>query len=503
MPSGENLRGMPSPNAADRVATVLLVDQNPEAGFGLRASLGRQPQLRLLEAGSTAQAMDVLVTQVVDVIVACVQAIDSEGLPLLQQVRRQEHLSALPFLLVADDDRVASKVKALQHGANDYIARPYAMAEVTARVEAAVRRQLQSTNPARRDGCLSGDFQTIAFTDLVHLLQIGQRTGMLTLLTPRTTGQALFVDGQVYHATFGSMEGEEAFYRLVFETHGHFEFKPCGFDLRTVRNTVALTTTTLLMEAARRLDSWRRDHPDGGELPDPAQPRASSTAAAPGTVLDATVATAAAVSELQQLLEDGAPAELQIVCRDQLPAFTTAANVPQRCLLLLVADAATAIAAACHAAAPPGPALVEQALAYEQKVLALRWSGASGAQLDVLLLDQEFPAFVLNELRRQPTALVVAPRGGDWFALSMLAQNELGSMLEHLRPRQLLGLGEAALVEGLRFLQQRSNVDMPLHSLPTPLSPATLRAAMLEALQPTSPAVPLAPIVPAAVLTPA
>ena len=128
---------MESQNPGDRVATVLLVDQNPEVGFGLRASLANQPHLRLVEAGGREQAMDVLITQVVDVLVACVHTPEEDGLPLLQQVRQQEHLAALPFLLIADDDRVASKVLAFRHGATDYVARPFAMAEVVARVEAA------------------------------------------------------------------------------------------------------------------------------------------------------------------------------------------------------------------------------------------------------------------------------------------------------------------------------------------------------------------------------
>ncbi|HEX5052970.1 MAG TPA: DUF4388 domain-containing protein [Planctomycetota bacterium] len=465
----------------DRTATVLIIDQNPEVGFGLRASLGKQPHLRVVEASDQARAMDVLVTQVVDVIVVCVGTPNTDALQLLRQLRQQEHLAALPFLLVAEDDRVAAKVDAFQQGATDYIARPFAMAEVVARVEAAVRRQLANTSHSRRAGCLGGDFQTIAFTDLVHLLQIAQRTGILTLLTPHTTGQALFVGGQVYHATFGTLEGEEAFYRQVFETQGQFEFRPCEIDLATVRNTVALTTTTLLMEAARRLDSWRRDHP--GQNPDPMQPKAPA-AAAPGTVLQAVPGTASAAAELQQLIAGDPCASLLLLCRDQLPAFTSAAIEAGRCLVLLVADATTSIATACAAAAPLGPEFVDQALAYEQKVLVLRWRTASGACLDVMLLDQEFPGHVLNELRLQPNALVLAPRGGDWFALSLLAQNELGTMLEHLRPGLLLGLGDAEMSEGLRFLQQRCGMDIAVNCLPTPIKQwANLRDALREVLQ--------------------
>jgi hypothetical protein len=246
-----------------------------------------------------------------------------------------------------------------------------------------------------------------------------------------------------------------------------------------VRNTVALKTTTLLMESARRQDSWRRDHPDNGELPAPVQPAKPVVAA--GTVVPALVGTAAAATELRQQIEGQASAMLGLLNRDELPEFTT--TEADRCMVLLVADAAMTFATACSVATPLGPEFVERALACEQKVLALRWCAPSGACLDVMLLDQEFPGFVLNEMRSQPTAIVVAPRGGDWFALSLMAQNELAAMLEHLRPRRLIGLGDGEMEQGLSLLQQRGGVETELHCVPTPfMGWPNLRAALCDAL---------------------
>ncbi|HEX6810806.1 MAG TPA: DUF4388 domain-containing protein [Planctomycetota bacterium] len=474
---------MSNQSSTDGVATVLLVGQNAEVGFGLRTSLGKQPDLRIVEAGSLDEAIDALVSQVVDVIVACVRSIDADGLPLLQHVRERDNLASLPVLLVAEDDRVSSRIKAFKHGASDYIARPFTMAELLARVEAAVRLQVARGRQARGDGSLVGDFTATAFTDLVHLMQIGRRTGTLTLLTPRASGQVLFVRGHVYHATFGSMEGEEAFYRLVFETKGKFEFTPCEFEMATVRNTVALKTTTLLMEAARRCDAWRHDHPEGGELPDPMPSRQASNEA-PMQVEPAGPGTAEAGAELLDQLALEPCASLHLVSRDRLPAFTQAPSGAGRCLVLLVADARMAVAVACSAALPPGAEFVEQALANDQKVLAMCWRAPSGARLDVLLLDQEFPGYVLSDLRRQPDAVVVAPRDGSWFTLSMLAQNELATLLEHLRPSQLLGLGDKLMEEGVRHLQERSGVEFAARCLPMPLQHwAMLRASLQEVVQ--------------------
>lgn len=472
----------------DRLPTVLLVDEDPEARYGLHASLGKIGQIRVVEAGSGAQALDVLATRVVDVIVSGVRMADIDGLRLLEHVRGQEHLAPLPFLIVADDDRIATKLAAFERGATDYVAKPYAMAEVVARIEAALRRPRAVSLGRRREGTLAGDFSAIAFTDLIHLLQIGHRTGSLALLTPRSPGHLVLVDGKIYHATFGSMEGEEAFYRLMFETVGLFEFTPGEVDLRTVRNTIALSPTALLMEGARRLDSVRKEHPDEAQaaasLPDPSA--AGPVQGSPGMeVRPESRADEDRIAELLRVLDDeGRRGRLEILCRDRIAAWTAQAPAEGRCHVLLVSDLRWATEACLALSEPVGPADLQAALSMEQKVLALSWRAPSGATLDVLVLDQEYPGFVLDELRRRPSVLAVAPRGGDWFALSMLAQSELEAIAAHLRPAALLGIGNTALEEGLRYMQQRTGLEANVRCLEAPLeSGPGLRVVLIECLR--------------------
>ena len=61
-----------------------------------------------------------------------------DGLSVLHEVRRQK--LSIPVLLLTARDTVADKVTGLDHGADDYLTKPFAFEELLARVRALLRR---------------------------------------------------------------------------------------------------------------------------------------------------------------------------------------------------------------------------------------------------------------------------------------------------------------------------------------------------------------------------
>ena len=61
-----------------------------------------------------------------------------DGLSVLHEVRR--HKLSIPILLLTARDTVADKVAGLDHGADDYLTKPFAFEELLARVRALLRR---------------------------------------------------------------------------------------------------------------------------------------------------------------------------------------------------------------------------------------------------------------------------------------------------------------------------------------------------------------------------
>ena len=63
---------------------------------------------------------------------------DEDGLALLNRLRRQGN--ATPVLVLTARDGVADRVTGLREGADDYLAKPFAMEELVARLQALLRR---------------------------------------------------------------------------------------------------------------------------------------------------------------------------------------------------------------------------------------------------------------------------------------------------------------------------------------------------------------------------
>jgi two-component system, OmpR family, copper resistance phosphate regulon response regulator CusR len=95
------------------------------------------------------------------------------GLELLGRVRARADRT--PVLLLTARDHIEDRVSGLDQGADDYLIKPFALAELSARVRALIRRA-EAQEPAHREvGDLTLDVQR----------RMAQRGGVEILLTPR------------------------------------------------------------------------------------------------------------------------------------------------------------------------------------------------------------------------------------------------------------------------------------------------------------------------------
>ncbi|MCA9235620.1 MAG: response regulator transcription factor [Planctomycetales bacterium] len=116
-------------------------------------TLGRALQRGLDEAGMAcewsrngADGLDAAARQLSDVVVLDVLLPDMSGLEVLTQLRRQGVRT--PVLVLSALGSVEERVGGLQHGADDYMVKPFAFAELVARLHALSRRSLEA--PAQR-----------------------------------------------------------------------------------------------------------------------------------------------------------------------------------------------------------------------------------------------------------------------------------------------------------------------------------------------------------------
>jgi two-component system KDP operon response regulator KdpE len=135
--------------------TVLVVDDEPPIRRLLRTSLTAQGY-RIVEAGDAAAALVEIRNHEPDIVILDLGLPDADGLSVIETVRQS---SAVPIIVLSSRGDERGKVEALDLGADDYLTKPFGMAELVARIRAALRHRLQveGAEPVFQSGDLSVD----------------------------------------------------------------------------------------------------------------------------------------------------------------------------------------------------------------------------------------------------------------------------------------------------------------------------------------------------------
>ena len=106
-----------------------------EAGYAVDvAATGADALRKALDGGYDAAVMDVMLPEV-------------DGLTVIEQLRAKRQ--QMPVLILSARHTVDDRVKGLQSGGDDYLTKPFAFAELLARLQALLRRSGGYTEPTR------------------------------------------------------------------------------------------------------------------------------------------------------------------------------------------------------------------------------------------------------------------------------------------------------------------------------------------------------------------
>lgn len=116
---------------------ILLVEDDPAIVTGLVTKLEIEGFV-VSVASDGARAQKWLEVSAPDLVVLDIMLPELDGLSLLRWLRRRT--TTLPVLILSARGREEQKVEGLQAGADDYLAKPFGLAELLARVSALLRR---------------------------------------------------------------------------------------------------------------------------------------------------------------------------------------------------------------------------------------------------------------------------------------------------------------------------------------------------------------------------
>ena len=162
---------------------VLVIDDEAQIrrflDIGLRAE-GYQVVL----AATGAEGLGLAATQSPDVVVLDIGLPDMEGHDVLRELRTW---TQVPVLMLSVRDAETEKVKALDHGANDYVTKPFGIQELMARLRVLLRQGAkagQADAPVRYDdGALVVDLaRREVFLDTVPVTLTRKEFAVLSML---------------------------------------------------------------------------------------------------------------------------------------------------------------------------------------------------------------------------------------------------------------------------------------------------------------------------------
>src|SRR5882762_9555317 len=234
---------------------LLLVDDNPMVLGMLQQALSSLG--RVTPASDTADALLKAVDDPPDLLVCDYRMPGMDGRQLVEKLKSRPGTANFSSVLMASKGDIAERLSQ-QDAADDYLEKPFFLKDATRRIKRLIDRialeKMAKTAPS--DGVVRGNLSQMNVIDLMQSLEMGRKSCQLTMTKDGEKCEVFFAEGQVKHATYGALVGDEAVFKVLRWTGGNFEL---NFEGKTDQETTKLNTQGLLMEGLRLLDESQRE----------------------------------------------------------------------------------------------------------------------------------------------------------------------------------------------------------------------------------------------------
>ncbi|MDO6962816.1 response regulator [Rhizobium alvei] len=122
---------------------ILVIEDEKEIRRFLEISLGDHGHT-VLQAADAASGRRLIVDRKPDLVILDLGLPDQDGQDFIRDLREW---SEVPVIVLSARDAEAQKVEALENGADDYLTKPFSVAELAARIKVALRRRPDTGSP--------------------------------------------------------------------------------------------------------------------------------------------------------------------------------------------------------------------------------------------------------------------------------------------------------------------------------------------------------------------
>lgn len=123
------------------ITNILIVEDEPAIAELVSFSV-KMAGWKPLMASNATDAWNLLQHQMPDLILLDWMLPDQSGLQLLARIRESRQLKALPVIMLTAKSMEEDKIAGLNQGADDYVSKPFSPRELSARINALLRRKI-------------------------------------------------------------------------------------------------------------------------------------------------------------------------------------------------------------------------------------------------------------------------------------------------------------------------------------------------------------------------
>jgi len=199
------------------MSNILVVEDEPQIRRYLGAAL-LSDGFKVFEADTLQRGLIEAATRKPDLVILDLGLPDGDGNQFIEEVRQW---SQIPIIILSARSDERDKVKALNNGADDYLTKPFGVAELLARVKANLRRRNSERDNEEPTICFGNievdraNRRIFRNGDEIHLTQLEYRLLMTLLSQPGR----VFTHRQLLNTVWGAAYIEQTQYIRIYMGH--------------------------------------------------------------------------------------------------------------------------------------------------------------------------------------------------------------------------------------------------------------------------------------------
>lgn len=185
-------------------------------------------------------------------IISAHQTESIDGIDFCFMIRNHPRLAAVPFLLYVSYIPWNERVNAYHVGVNDILAESIRDEELIERVNAQLAYyELLSQHALKGNQSLMGKLDDFRLTELIQMLNMNQKSGILTIYHDISDGQIAFNNGEMTFALVQTFTGEDAIAEMMSWHRGVFIFET---DVIETEKNIDRPTMQILLDISQQMD---------------------------------------------------------------------------------------------------------------------------------------------------------------------------------------------------------------------------------------------------------